>query len=181
MCLIGTFKQKLMEDKLEETQAKAESSFLDEPNKELKYLKKKFRLKHKSKDSPEVELLKKVTEVRCKIKAREDGDALKMSFVQVTVHGKNFSALVDTGATHSFPSRKEPKCFGKKVEVGRESSDFKVLKSTMKAMTGILKDTQVRVGSWFGKLDMRVTDLNDHTMVLGQDFWKATQAIPMVD
>lgn len=37
------------------------------------------------------------------------------------------------------------------------------------------------MGSWFGKLDLRIVDLDDHSMVLGQDFFKVAQAIPMVD
>jgi len=37
------------------------------------------------------------------------------------------------------------------------------------------------VGSWFGKLDLRIVDLDDHSMVLRQDFLKVSQAIPMVD
>ena len=67
--------------------------------------------------------------------------------MQVTVHGKNFVALVDTGATHRFLSRKAVTSFGKKAEMGKESSAFKALDSTMKAVTGNFKDTQVRVGS----------------------------------
>jgi len=39
----------------------------------------------------------------------------------------------------------------------------------------------VRVGSWFGKLDLRIVDMDDHSMVMGQDFMKLVQAIPMVD
>ena len=41
--------------------------------------------------------------------------------------------------------------------------------------------TQVKVGSWFGKLDLRVVDMDDHSMVLGLDFIELAQAIPMVD
>ena len=39
----------------------------------------------------------------------------------------------------------------------------------------------MKVGSWFGKLDLRVVDMDDHFMVLGQDFMRLVQAIPMVD
>ena len=39
----------------------------------------------------------------------------------------------------------------------------------------------MRVGSWFGKLDLRIVDMDDHSMVMGQDFMKLVQAIPMVD
>ena len=95
--------------------------------------------------------------------------------------GKRFVALVDTGATHSFLSRKEIKSFGKKAEVEREWSAFKAVNSTMKALTSVMENTQVRVGLWFGKLDLRIVDMDDHSMVLGQDFMRLAQAIPMVD
>jgi len=49
----------------------------------------------------------------------------------------------------------------------------------MKAVTGVMENTQVRVGSWFGRLDLRVIDMDDHSIVLGQDFMKLAQAIPM--
>lgn len=65
--------------------------------------------------------------------------------------------------------------------MGREWSAFKAINSTMKVVIGVMENTQVRVGSWFGKLDLRFIGLDDHSMVLGQDFLKLTQAIPMVD
>lgn len=51
----------------------------------------------------------------------------------------------------------------------------------MKAVTSVMEKTLVRVGSWFGKLDLRILNLDDHSMVLGQEFLKVAQAIPMVD
>jgi len=33
------------------------------------------------------------------------------------------------------------------------------------AIDGVLENTQVKVGSWFGKLDLRVVDMDDHSMV----------------
>jgi len=50
----------------------------------------------------------------------------------------------------------------------------------MKVVTGVMENIQVRVGSWFRKLDLRIVDLNDHSMVLGQDILKVEKAIPMV-
>jgi len=61
--------------------------------------------------------------------------------------------------------------FGKKVEVERELSDFKAINSTMKVVTCVLKNTQATVGSWFGKLDLMVIDMDDHAMVLGRISW----------
>ena len=63
----------------------------------------------------------------------------------------------------------------------KELSAFKAVNSRMKAVTGVMKGTHVRVGSWFGKIDLRVIDMDDHSMVLGQDFMVSAQAIPMMD
>jgi len=49
--------------------------------------------------------------------------------------------LVDTGATHSFLSRKAAKSFGKKAKMGREWSVFKVVNSTMKVVTSVMGNT----------------------------------------
>ena len=95
--------------------------------------------------------------------------------------GKKFAALVDTGATHSFLSRKAAKSFGKKTKMEKEWSAFKAINSNIRAVDGVLKDTQIKVGSWFGKLDLRVVDMDDHFMVLGLDFMDLAQAMPMVD
>ena len=76
------------------------------------------------------------------------------------------------GATHSFLSKKATKSFGKKATIKKEWSAFKALNSTMKVVTSVMENTQVRVGSWFGKLDMRIVDINDHSMILGQHFLK---------
>jgi len=125
--------------------------------------------------------LKKFAKVGCKINPTKDVDSLRFSFVQITIHGKKFVSLIDTRATHSFLSIKTTTYFGKKAEVERELSAFKAINSTMKVVAGVLKNTQVRVGLWFGRLDLRVTDMDDHAMVLGQDFLIVSQAILVVD
>lgn len=106
-----------MKDKLEGNQARPGSGCLEEPSKEVKYLKKNVKLEHEPIDTSEAEFLKKVVDIRHKIKRTEGGEALKLSFVQVTVKGKRFATLVDTGATHSFLSRKAAKSFGKKAKM----------------------------------------------------------------
>jgi len=95
--------------------------------------------------------------------------------------GKIFAALMDMGATHSFFNKKAAKSFGKKAKMEREWSAFKAVNSTIRVVDGVLENTQVKVGSWFGKLDLRVVDMDDHSMVLGLDFMNLAQAIQMVD
>ena len=144
--LVGALEQNAMEDKLEGNQARPGLSCLEEPSREVKYLRRNVKLEHKPIDTYEAEFLKKVADVRHKIKLTEGGDTLKLSFVQVTVKGKRFATLVDTGATHSFVSRKAAKSFGKKVKMERECSAFKAVNSPIRAVDGVLTDTQVKVG-----------------------------------
>ena len=90
--------------------------------------------------------------------------------------------MVDTGATHSFLSRKVATSLREmKDGIEKDLSAFKGINSGMKAVNGVMKNTHLRVGSWFGKMDLRVINMDDHAMVLGQEFMVATQAIPMVD
>lgn len=92
-------------------------------------------------DTFEAEFLKKVANVRHKIKPTEGGDSLKLIFLQVTAKGERFAALVDTRATHSFLSRKVEKFFGKKVNMEREWSAFKGVNFTIKVVDGVLENT----------------------------------------
>jgi len=179
--LVGALEQNVVEGKLEASQARPGPSCLEGPSKEVKYLRRNVKKEHGPIDTSEAEFLRKVAEVRRKTKPTEGSDSLKLCFVQVTVKGKKFAALVDTGATHSFLSRKATKSFGKKTKMEKEWSAFKAINSTIREVDGVLKDTQVKVGSWFGKLDLRVVDMDDHSMVLGLDFMELAQAIPMVD
>jgi len=179
--LVGALEQNKVEGKLEASQARPGPRSLEGPSKEVKYLRRNVKKEHKPIDTSKAEFLKKVAEVRHKTKPTEGGESLKLSFVQVTVKGRKFVALVDMGATHSFLSRKAAKSFGKKTKMGKEWSAFKAINSTIRAVDGVLKDTQVRVGPWFGKLDLRVVDMDDHSMVLGLDFMELAQAMPMVD
>lgn len=94
--LVGTLEQDVVKDKLEASQAKPELSCLEEPSKEVKYLRRNAKKEHESIGTSEAEFLKKVVEIRRKTKPTKGGDSLKLSFVQGTVKGKKFSALVDT-------------------------------------------------------------------------------------
>jgi len=136
-----------MEDKLEGRQAEPRSSCLEEPSKEVKYLRRNVKMEHEPTDTSKAKFLKKVVDVRHKIKPTEGGDSLKLSFVQVTIKGKRFAALVDTGAAHSFLSRNAAKSFGKKAKMEREWSAFRAVNSTMIAIDGVMENTQVKVGS----------------------------------
>jgi len=179
--LVGALEQNKVEGKLEASQARPGPSSLKEPSKEVKYLRRNVKKEHKPIDTFEAEFLKKVAEVRRKTKPTEGGDSLKLSFVQVTMKGRKFAASIDRGATQSFLSRKAAKSFGKKMKMEKEWSSFKAVNSNIRTVDRVLKDTQIRVGLWFGKLDLRVVDMDDHSMVLGLEFLNLAQAMSMED
>jgi len=171
-----TLEQNTVEGKLGTRQ---EAPWPNSPGKqsEVKYPKRNVEKRHELVDTSEDEFLKQIAEIRRKTKPRKEDNSLKLSFVDVTVQAKRLAALIDTGATHSFVSRRTVRSFGKKTKMERESRAFKAVNSPIKAIDGLLKDAQVRVGSWFGRLDLRIVDMDDHSMVLGLDFMRLAQAI----
>jgi hypothetical protein len=56
----------------------------------------------------------------------------------------------------------------------------KVLKSTMMSVTWIVHSTPLRVGEWFGNMDLLVAPLEDHAMILGLDFLRLSKAAPLI-
>jgi len=51
----------------------------------------------------------------------------------------------------------------------------------MRSTFGILKDALMIVGSWFGRMYLRVILLEDYAMILGLDFMRTTQTFPLLE
>jgi hypothetical protein len=56
---------------------------------------------------------------------------------------------------------------------------FKVVNSIVKPTIGVVCSTPLKVGEWFGSLDLTVAPLDDHTIILGKDFLKLSKVVPM--
>ena len=74
--------------------------------------------------------------------------------------------LVNTSATHSFVSKRTTTSLHNKLE--RNKSAFKVVKSIMKSVVGVVHATPLKVGDWYDILDLVVAPLDDHVVVLGK-------------
>jgi hypothetical protein len=101
----------------------------------------------------------------------------RLCFVDMTVTGVKVATSVDTDATHNFVSEwtaRSPHC---KPESNMAS--FKVVNSTVKPVARVVCSAPLRVGSWFGSWDLTVAPLDDHAMILGQDFLKYAKAVPV--
>jgi predicted aspartyl protease len=99
-------------------------------------------------------------------------------FVNTTISGLNMESLVDTSATHSFVSERATKSLHRKPE--SNTGTCKVMKSTVMSMIGIVHSTPLRVGEWFGNMDLLVAPLDDHAMILGLDFLILSKASPLI-
>ena len=122
---------------------------------EKRYVKSIVKPRASSKDILEEEMLKKIAKVMHKTRRRNDDESsLDLRFMSTTVHGKKFSALIDTGATHSFLSRKAASSLRKrKASIEKELSAFKAVNSRMKAVTSVMKGTrESRVMVWKDRL-----------------------------
>jgi hypothetical protein len=54
---------------------------------------------------------------------------------------------------------------------------FKVVNLAVKSVVGLICSTPLKLGNWFASLDLMVTSLDDHAVVLGQDFLNISKEI----
>lgn len=83
------------------------------------------------------------------------------------VSGLKMATLLDTSETHNFVSKKAAKSLHPRPK--RSTRTCKVVNSTLMLMIGIGHFKPLRVGEWFENMDMLVSPLDDHAMILGMD------------
>ena len=77
--------------------------------------------------------------------------------------------------THSFVSEKTTRGLHHKPK--RSKALFKVVNSVVKLTMGIVSSTPLKVGDWFGVLVLIVVPMDDHSVVLGQDFLRLLKSV----
>lgn len=98
-----------------------------------------------------------------------------LCFVNTLVSGLKVAALVDTSATHNFVSEWIATTLHRKPK--SSEATFKVVNSTMRPTTRVVCFAPLKVGEWFGSLDLMVVPLDDHSVILGHDFLKLAKAV----
>jgi hypothetical protein len=91
--------------------------------------------------------------------------------------GVKLAASINIDATHDFISEQTTTSLHCKIE--RSTTFFKEVNSLVKPMTGVVRSTPLRVGSWFGTWDLMVAPLYGHAMVLVKYFLKYAQLVHM--
>jgi hypothetical protein len=108
--------------------------------------------------------------------ASQNQDEVGIHFVNATIARLKVSSLVDTGSIHSFVGEATVNSLRCKTKVG--TGQYKEVNSTVKQEMGLICSVPLRIGDWFGNLDLVVVPLDDYTIILGQDFFQVAQAIP---
>ncbi|GAV86380.1 gag-asp_proteas domain-containing protein, partial [Cephalotus follicularis] len=90
-------------------------------------------------------------------------------YVNLRVQGQQVSAMVDTGATHSFLAERMVTQLG--LEVDKHGSRIKAVNSQAQAMAGMAHGVQIAMGEWAGKIDLMVVPLDDFDLILGNNFF----------
>ena len=78
------------------------------------------------------------------------------------------SMMVDIGATHNFIFEGEAKKLSLKLE--KDSGHMKAVNSKAFTTTSVVKQVMVKLGSWQGRKDFVVAQMDDFDMVLGMKF-----------
>ena len=86
--------------------------------------------------------------------------------------------MVDIVSTHNFITKGEAKKLGLKLE--KDSSHIKTINSKAFTTVGVAKQVMVELGSWQGREDFMVAQMNDFDVVLEMEFLLAHHVIPVL-
>ena len=91
-----------------------------------------------------------------------------LMYVPLVVNGRKVSALVDTGATHSFIST------GMALKIGlktvNNTSKIKAVNSQARSVEGIARNVRICLGDYEGQTDLMVIEMDDFDLIIGNAF-----------
>ncbi|KAK9665653.1 hypothetical protein RND81_14G126600 [Saponaria officinalis] len=107
-----------------------------------------------------------------------DGQPTKdndLMFVAAEVNGSPSIAMLDSGATHNFVTKNEATRLGIKYE--HESGDLKAVNSASMPIHGVAHGVPLQLKNWKGTVDFTVVTMDDHSVILGLEFIRATAPV----
>ena len=96
-------------------------------------------------------------------------------FVETTISGKTFKALLDTGASHLLISSDVASKLGLKISKG--GGTIKAVNSSPTPIDGVAHKVNVSIGEWHGQENLTVVTMDDFDVVLGLEFLDKVKAV----
>jgi len=108
------------------------------------------------------------------IKAKVDERPRGPLFVETTISGKTFKALLDTGASHHLVSSDVASKLGLKISKG--GGTIKV-NSNPTPINGVAHKVDVSIGEWHGQENLTIVIMDDFDVVLGLKFLNKVKVV----
>jgi len=96
-------------------------------------------------------------------------------FVDTTIFGKIFKALLDTGSSHLLVSSDVASKLGLKISKG--GGTIKAVNSSSTPIDGVAQKVDVSIGEWYSKENLTVVTIDDFDVVLGLEFLDKVKAM----
>ena len=129
-------------------------------------------------EAPRMGALRFLGALKKQVERAKKSPSRGLMYVKGQIAGKvATSIMVDTGATHNFISEGEARKLGLKLE--KDSGRMKAVNSKAFTTAGVAKQVVVKLGSWQGKTDFVVAQMDDFDVVLGMEFLIAHHVIPV--
>ncbi|MBA0817893.1 hypothetical protein Gohar_021726 [Gossypium harknessii] len=74
-----------------------------------------------------------------------------LMFVDINIAGQKQSALIDTGASDLFISKKAAKKLG--LSIKKSNKKIKIINSEEALIVGVIRNVELQIGKWKGKED----------------------------
>ncbi|KAI3469025.1 hypothetical protein Pfo_025688 [Paulownia fortunei] len=101
-----------------------------------------------------------------------------LMYMKAYISGKPTKALVNTGgATHNFITEEEANRLG--LRWSRGKGWLKTVNAKAQPLNGVVKNVELRLGTWKGQVDFSMAPMDDFKVVLSMDFLRNVTAIHM--
>ncbi|KAL2923900.1 Retrovirus-related Pol polyprotein from transposon 17.6 [Bienertia sinuspersici] len=97
-----------------------------------------------------------------------------LMYCKVRLDGKDLMAMFDTGASHNFIKESVARKLG--LTAKPTTHTMKAVNSAAVTSVGLVRDANLEIGSWKGRVDLLAVAMDDYDLVLGIKFFKKAKA-----